>query len=151
MLAGMLAGCTVVACERSAPRASIPDETHVQSDTLALAIDAPRQVMRGDAVTIALTARNTSGRVIDLYLRGREPTALVTISDEQGDIVWRNIGTGVPAILLLRTLEPDDTLTITEHWQPAADIAPGAYTINAELLGEIDAIPFPQHVIDVRR
>jgi hypothetical protein len=141
--------CSVAACDAGTPRDSSPEPAQVDADTLELAIDAPPRIRRGRPVTLVLTARNVSGRVLDLYLRGREPTALVTVRDTAGDIVWRNITAGVPAILLLRTLEPGDTLTIADQWQPA--VGPGTYTIDAELLGELSGIPYPPRTLIITR
>lgn len=94
--------------------------------------------------------RNVSGRDLELYLRGREPTLDVVIRDAAGGEVWRSLGSGaVVAVLQLRPLAAGDTLTLHASWQPAAS-ATGRHSIEAALLTELTALHFPAATVIIR-
>jgi intracellular proteinase inhibitor BsuPI len=98
-------------------------------------IDLPPQVAAGEPVPITLRAKNTGPEPIDLYLRGREIAFDITVTREDGEIVWRRLeGRTVPAILQVRTLSPGEWLELREVWDQQSNggrpAVPGLYTVE---------------------
>jgi hypothetical protein len=87
-------------------RAVAPD------DTLRLHLQIGDSIPRGRTVPVVLRIENVSGRALDLYLRGREPTFdLLVFREGEPDPVWRLLeGEVIPAILRVDSLEPG------RHW-----------------------------------
>lgn len=131
------------------PSAELQTVNHVVSDSLELSTRVSPRVHPSGRVDIELTARNPTPRALDLYLRGRDPTAEVLVRDEAGAVVWRKLeGAAIPAILQLRSLMPGDSLVLRESWTPrdrgGRRLPPGTYRIEAELLVQDGGVlPFP--------
>jgi intracellular proteinase inhibitor BsuPI len=111
---------------------------------LSVSLEGPNSVLSGSPVTFRLLVRNTSEQTVDLYLRGREPTADVVVSSERGDVVWHSLaGLVVPAVLQIRSLTPGDALDVSVVWDQRranAPPPPGRYVVRASLLVEGEAI-----------
>ena len=102
-------------------------------------LDVPGSVPAGATVPIKLRVRNTSSAPLDLYLRGRDVTFDIAITDSAGDAVWRRLtGEPVQAILQLRTLAPAEVLELSHDWdqksQRGSLVPPGRYTVRGSVL-----------------
>lgn len=102
-------------------------------------IDVPRSVTAGAPVPIKLRVRNATDAPLDLYLRGRDATFDIAITDSAGDAVWSRLeGEPVQAILQLRTLAPGETLELSHDWdqksQRGIPVMPGRYTVRGTVL-----------------
>lgn len=112
----------------------------MQQDSLRFAVRMPDQARAGAAVPLGFEVTNVSGRVLDLYLTGRDITIDITVRSETGAVIWHKLAdTAVPSILQLRTLHPDEKLEAREEWRPRAGLEPGVYILEAALLGEAAA------------
>jgi hypothetical protein len=150
----------VAACEveRRAPADTTArgDSVMVDSsaDSLRLGVAAPARVQAGRPVAIALEVENISGRALQLYLAGREPTAEVIVRDANGAAVWNSLsGVALPAILRLEPLAAGGSLRIAVEWNQRNDagqpVAPGRYTIEAALLAESAPLPFAAAALEI--
>jgi hypothetical protein len=91
--------------------------TDTQPDSLDLELQVPRRVPAGEPVPITLRVHNRTERALDLYLRGREITFDVEVARPDGEVVWRLLDDEIiPAILHLRTLQPDERIEIPATW-----------------------------------
>jgi hypothetical protein len=111
---------------------------------LSVSLDAPESIASGGRVTFRLLVRNTSGKPVDLYLRGREPTLDVVVAREDGRVVWRALeGRVIPAVLQVVSLAPRQTLEVSAVWDLRSTDPPvehGTYVVRASLLAEEAAI-----------
>jgi hypothetical protein len=99
----------------------------------------PRAVAAGDRVPISIRISNTAQTPVDLYLRGREITVDIVVTDSTGDEVWRRLeGEIIPAILQLKSLASGEVLELTYEWDQTSrrgERAPaGVYGIRASVL-----------------
>ena len=104
-----------------------------------VSLDVPGSVAAGVTVPIKLRVRNTTTAPLDLYLRGRDVTFDIAITDSAGDAVWSRLtGEPVQAILQLRTLAPGEVLELSHDWdqrsQRGSPVAPGRYTVRGTVL-----------------
>lgn len=102
-------------------------------------LDVPGSVATGAVVPIRIRVRNSTSAPLDLYLRGRDITFDITVTDSAGDAVWRRLeGEVVQAILQLRTLAPGEALELTHDWdqrsQRGSQVPAGRYTIRGAVL-----------------
>ena len=112
-------------------------------------IEGPATARPGARVPFRLRVRNTGRTAVDLYLRGRVPTAQLVVTDPRGTVVHDSLADEmIPATLLLHTLAPDESLAQTLAWTVEPD-AGGAYSVTAALLTEDGAIAAPPHVVNV--
>jgi Intracellular proteinase inhibitor len=116
-----------VDCSAGPPAAAPPD-------SMRLEIVAPPEVPQGEPVPVSLRLTNTADRPITVYLQGR-PTAFdIVVTNESGAVVWRRLeGQTITAILGIRTLHPNETITFDDVW-PQRDargrpVPPGTYSI----------------------
>lgn len=117
------------------------------SDSLSLAIRVPRRVSPGETVPVILRVENTSGRAIDLYLRGRTIAFDVVVTDADGE-VWRRLEDEViPAILRIETLEAGGLLELEASWDQRSNagepVPAGEYRVRGEVLTEDDPLVTP--------
>jgi hypothetical protein len=95
-------------------------------------------VEAGEPVPITLRLTNLGDRPMTVYLQGR-PTAFdIVVSDRAGATVWRRLeGQVVPAILGVRTLQPDESLTFEDVWPQRSNsgsaVGPGIYVLTGLL------------------
>jgi hypothetical protein len=102
-------------------------------------------------MVITLRVRNPGDHAINVYMRGRAPTFDVVISRDDGDIVWRRLHNEIiPAIALVRTLEPAEQLELSAEWDgrdsSGEPVGAGNYTARALLLVEgtpLETRPIP--------
>ena len=99
----------------------------------------PGAVAAGARVPISIRISNTTPSPVDLYLRGREITVDIVVTDSTGDEVWRRLeGEVIPAILQLKTLAGGEVLELTYEWdqttRASERAAPGVYRIRAFVL-----------------
>jgi hypothetical protein len=121
----------------SSPESIMADSS--QADTLRFEIDLPPQVRVGAPVRITLRASNAGAEPLDLYLRGREIAFDITVTSENGEIVWRRLeGRTVPAILQVRTLSPGESLELGDMWDQQTNAGrpaePGLYSVEGTFL-----------------
>jgi hypothetical protein len=111
---------------------------------LSVSLAAPDSIASGGRVTFRLLVRNTSGRAVDLYLRGRKPTLDVVVEREDGRVVWRGLeGRVIPAVLQVESLAPGQTLEVSAVWDLQSTEPPveqGTYVVRASLLADDAAI-----------
>lgn len=96
-------------------------------------------VVAGAPVPIKLLVTNETSAPLDLYLRGREVTFDIAITDATGDGVWRRLeGEVVEAILQLRTLAPGEELELSHAWDQKSQLGnpvpPGRYVVRGSVL-----------------
>lgn len=153
LLAGAASACQNGTPEGSdvtpQPSASETAVAATPSDSLRLWLDAPAEVRAGEPVPITLRAENITERSLDLYLTGRTIAFDLTVTDEDGAVVWRRLEDEViPAILRLETLEPGETLELEDTWEQRSNdgepVAPGAYTVRGEILTEEEPLVTPE-------
>ena len=113
--------------------------TAAAGDSLRLQIEVPAQAPAGRPVPIVLRARNAGPRRRELYLLGRTPTFDITVTAEDGRMIWRRLqDSTVPAILQVRTLAPGEELKARYDWDQRANggaaVGPGRYTVRGALL-----------------
>lgn len=99
----------------------------------------PDTVASGRKVLMTLRLTNTTSAVRELYLRGREITFDIAITDSSGSEIWRLLGGDpIPAILQLRALKPGETIELTHEWDQrtrrGSEVPDGVYTARAEVL-----------------
>jgi hypothetical protein len=104
----------------------------------------PSRVRAGEAVPISLRVRN-GDTATDLYLRGRDPTFDVVITDSQREVIWRRLENEIiPAIVNVRILAPNEEFELVTTWdQRNSDGVPvhaGEYSARALLLVEGEAL-----------
>jgi hypothetical protein len=125
------------------------------ADTLRLALEVPRDVPAGAAVPVSLRVENVSGRPLELYLRGREPTFDVVVIRASGEVAWRRLADEViPAIALLRPLAAGETMTLRAEWDQrgasGAGVAAGDYAVRGQLLTEGSPLETPAVPLRIR-
>jgi hypothetical protein len=116
-----------------------------QSDSLELSLEVPQQVRAGDPVRLTIRVENTSGRTLDLYLRGREIAFDVIVSNVTGDVVWRRLEDELlQAILRIETLQAGATLELSTTWNQRTSAGepapPGMYAARGQVLTEADPL-----------
>lgn len=99
----------------------------------------PDAVAPGEMVPMTIRLTNTTSDARALYLRGREVTLDVAITDSAGNEVWRLLpGDPIPAIVQLRTLAAGDTIELRHEWnqvtRQGGRLPDGTYTVRAEVL-----------------
>lgn len=102
-------------------------------------LDIPDSVTSGAVVPIKLRVRNSTSVPLDLYLRGREVTFDIAITDSAGDAVWSRLqDEPIQAILQLRTLAPGEVMELGHEWdqrsQRGNQVPPGRYTVRGSIL-----------------
>ena len=108
-------------------------------DGVQVSMVVPDRVTSGNRVPLVIRLTNVSASPIELYLRGREITFDIVITDASGSEVWRLLqGDPIPAILQLRALAPGEALELTHEWDQqtrrGGQAAEGRYTVRAEVL-----------------
>jgi len=145
---GLVATFAVLACEAgsfagesNAPVSGtrLPAVTAPAADSLRLWLEVPERVGAGTVVPIRLRIENVSGRVLDLYLRGRSLTFDVVVTRAGGSLVWRRLeGEIIPAIVRIEVLGPGQRLEAHAQWDQRTSTGelagPGAYTLTGQLL-----------------
>lgn len=116
-------------------RAGVP----FAQEGVVVAVEVPTSVAVGNPVPIKVRLSNTTSSPQDLYLRGREITFDIAVTDSAGDAVWRRLeGEVIQAIIQLRTLAPNETIELTHTWdqrsQRGERVPPGRYTLRANIL-----------------
>lgn len=110
-------------------------------DSVRISVSAPASASHGDSIEITAAAENISGQTMTLYLRGREATFDIEVSDSRGRVVWRRLADElVPAMLRVETLSPGARIAATFRWDLRAQtgelLAADSYQISAHLLLE---------------
>lgn len=120
-----------------------------------VSLDVPGSVVAGETVPIKVRVRNVSSAPLDLYLRGRDVTFDIAITDSAGDAVWSRLaGEPIQAILQLRTLAPGEVLELSHDWdqksQRGGAVAPGRYTVRGTVLTDgttsLESAPVPVEI-----
>jgi intracellular proteinase inhibitor BsuPI len=107
-------------------------------DSIAFRVHAPPSVHAGEPIPIELVLTNRTERPITIYLQGRPLAFDVSVTREDGRVVWRRLeGKVVSAILAVRTLAPAESLTFEAVWDGrlpgGAAVPPGRYRIAGSL------------------
>ena len=115
------------------------------SDSVRVALEAPRRVRAGEPVRIVLRLENISDRTLDLYLRGRTIVFDLIITRKDGSVLWRRLeDEAVPAILRIETLEPGAVIELEDTWDHRANdgapVSSGEYGIRGEILTELEPL-----------
>lgn len=116
----------------------------------------PTSVHAGDTVAITLRATNAGSAPVDLVLPGR-PTAFdIVVTNRAGAQVWRRLrGADVAAALGVRTLQPGDTLELTDRWTQVDNVggpvAPGTYYVHGYLPAEGQPLTTATHELRITR
>lgn len=118
------------------------------SDSLELTLVVPERIRHGQSVPIRLRGRNLSGRVLDLYLRGRATTLDVLVTASDGAVVWQRLaGEIIPAIIHVRTLGPGEAFEAEVTWDQRTRegrlVAPGRYLLQGMLLTDGEPLATP--------
>jgi hypothetical protein len=107
-------------------------------DSIAFRVHAPTSVHAGEPVPIELVLTNRTERPITLYLQGRPLAFDVTVTREDGRLVWRRLeGQVDSAIQAVRALAPAESLTFEVVWDGrlpgGAPIPAGQYRITGSV------------------
>ena len=107
--------------------------------TVRLTIAVPEAASVGEHVPVRLHIQNGGPAPVDLYLRGRSIAFDVIVERAVGGVVWRRLdGQIIEAILQLRTLAPDEVLTLEAAWDQRTSAGlpalPGNYFVRGLLL-----------------
>jgi len=129
--------------------------TDAAADSLRLDLDVPARVTAGDPVPMTLRVENVAERPVDLYLTGRTIAFDLIVEDEAGTVVWRRLHDQVvEQILRVEQLASGDTLVLEDTWNQrsndGAPVAPGGYTVRAEVLTEDEPLvagPEPLRIV----
>jgi hypothetical protein len=101
------------------------------TDSVTVTIAAPRAAAVGDRIPISIVVANRRDRQVELHLTGREPTFDIVVARADSTIVWRRLtSVTVMQILMLKPLNPGESFTVFDYWQPTEA---GEYVIGAEL------------------
>jgi hypothetical protein len=125
-----------------------------RADSLHLEIEVPDRVSAGRPVPIVLRARNAGRRRRELYLLGRTVTFDLTVTGQDGHVIWRRLqDSTVPAILQVRMLAPGQALEAKYAWNQrtngGAPVRPGRYTVRGALLTESRPVETPPASLEV--
>ncbi|MFL5402977.1 MAG: BsuPI-related putative proteinase inhibitor [Gemmatimonadales bacterium] len=106
--------------------------------SILLQIVLPARVHVGEAVPITLRLTNTGRLPVTTYLQGRPVAFDVIVARRDGSVVWRRLERSVvPAILQIRTLDPGESLELTETWSQRSNsgkpVAAGEYLVTGVL------------------
>ena len=160
---GLVATFAVLACEagsfageRHVPvsETRLPAVTATAADSLRLWLEVPERARAGTVVPIRLWIENVSGRVLDLYLRGRSLTFDVVVTRTDGSIVWRRLeGEIIPAIVRIEALGPGQRLEARAEWDQRSSTGvpagPGAYTLTGHVLTEAGPLETPPVALNI--
>jgi hypothetical protein len=125
------------------------------SDTLTLDLDVPGSAQSGSPIPITLRVTNTNTAPLDLYVRGRTIAFDIVIANAAGDTVWHRLrDAAIDASVQLRTLQPRDSLVLTDHWNQrtndAKQVSSGEYLVRAFLLtDQPEPIAFPPATVRI--
>jgi hypothetical protein len=124
------------------------------ADSLRLWLEVPERARAGTVVPIRLRIENVSGRVLDLYLRGRSLTFDVVVTRADGSIVWRRLeGEIIPAIVRIEALGPGQRLEARAEWDQRSSTGepagPGAYTLTGHVLAEAGPLETPPVALNI--
>lgn len=116
-------------------RAGVP----FAKEAAVVTLDVPQSAAAGSPVPIRIRVKNETAAPLDLYLRGRDVTFDIVVTDSAGDTIWRRLGDEpVQAILQLRTLAPGEALELSHEWdqrsQRGSPVPPGRYTVRGSVL-----------------
>ena len=135
-------------CDRggSTPEPDAPATAQRESSTVSIpaaaatvSVVVPPTVAHGATVPIAVRVKNPTSAPLDLYLRGREVTFDIVVTDSDGRVIWRRLqGEPIPAILQVRTLQPGEVLELDHQWDQRTtrgnQTAAGTYDVRATVL-----------------
>ncbi|HKT58430.1 MAG TPA: BsuPI-related putative proteinase inhibitor [Gemmatimonadales bacterium] len=107
-------------------------------DSVAFRVHAPTSVRAGEPVPIQLVLTNRTERPLTIYLQGRPLAFDITVSREDGTVIWRRLqGQVVSAILAVRELKPAESLSFDAVWdgrlRDGRAAPPGRYLITGHL------------------
>lgn len=113
-----------------------------------LDLEAPTRATAGEPVALVLRLRNPTADSQTVYLRGREITFDLVVTDSAGRPVWRRLeGAVIPAMLQVRTLAPGEVVVLATAWsgrdQDGAPVPAGRYELRASLLTDAAPITSP--------
>lgn len=123
--------------------------------TVVAWIEMPSTARAGEGIRVALHVRNGGPDPVELPLLGRAPTLEVVVADGAGRRVWNLLhGETVQAALSLHPLPAGETLVrgcgFGARGNDGAPLAPGAYTVTAEILAEpAGALRAPPHPLRI--
>lgn len=107
-------------------------------DSVAFRVEVPAAAPAGEPVAIVLRLTNKTERPLTLALQGRPIAFDVTVTREDGTLVWRRLeGAVVSAILAVRRLEPAESLVFETVWDgrrpDGSPAPPGGYQVTGAL------------------
>ena len=110
-------------------------------DALHVELIVAERVRAGETVRFTLQVQNVSTRTFDLYLRGRESTFDIQVSNVSGNVVWQRLaGAVVPAIVHIRPLAPRERFALIAEWDQrdtkGRPLGVGEYSARGLLLVE---------------
>ncbi|HUR92133.1 MAG TPA: BsuPI-related putative proteinase inhibitor [Gemmatimonadaceae bacterium] len=116
-------------------RAGVP----FAEDGPVVTLEVPLTVVVGAPVPVKIRVKNATAAPLELYLRGRDVTFDLAVTDSSGDAIWRRLeGQATQAVLQLKTLAPGDAVDLSYTWdqksQRGLQVPPGRYTIRGSLV-----------------
>lgn len=137
----------VAGCVNEGSRAadSVDPSVEARSDMpdpvpgVSVSVDAGDTVAHGDRVPIVIRVTNTTSAPVDLYLRGREVTFDIVVTDTAGSELWRRLeDETIPAILQLKTLRAGETIELRDEWnqrtRSGRPVGIGEYQVSASVV-----------------
>jgi hypothetical protein len=141
---GVLA--VIIACGTSDSRGSdsvnvSPERANMAEPVAGISVttDVPADVATGERIPVTIRVTNTTAAPVDLYLRGREITFDIVVTDASGAQVWQRLeDEAAQAILQLRTLGPAETIELKDEWNQRTrrgrPVGPGEYTVKGSVV-----------------
>lgn len=104
------------------------------AESLHFTIVAPARALAAEPVHITLRLTNVTAHPVEAYLVGRVIAFDIVIAREDGTVVWRRLqGATVASILQVRTLQPGETMELSDVWPQRGNdgkpVAPGTYDV----------------------
>lgn len=151
VLAGLLALSPAGCADERSRLSRDQDTVTMDSDSLRISLDLPREVPAGQPVPIVLRLENTSSRPLDLYLRGRTIAFDIFVTRPDGEVVWQRLKDEIiPAIVRLEVLQPGEVLELKDDWHQRDNsgrpAGPGNYLVRGAILTEgppLETAPAP--------
>jgi hypothetical protein len=116
---------------------------------------APESAVRGQPVAIAVVMENPSDKPLDLHLQGREIVFDVTVTADDGHLVWQRDNGVTQAILRLETLAPGASIRLEEVWDQTdlsgQPVEAGLYTIHGTVPTDSEPLHTGDQQIDIRK
>ena len=124
-------------------------------DSCTVRLVAPEFAGEGEQVPIAIVIQNASREPCELHLQGREILFDITVTGEEGRLVWRKVENFSQAILRLETLSPGGEIRLETMWDQAdssgATVPAGFYTLQGIVPTDGEPLLTQDHLLHITK